>query len=226
MKPFKELIEEAMRLFKADRYEEAALFLEEAVKLEGQNADALEALGVMYRKLNRWDDAIAVFQKLSRLNPESIMAHTNLSQIYMEQGKISEAEREQAEARRLTWKDQLKSRVSTQAQFSVEEQIERYRKVIEFDPKDVLGYFSLGSVYMSAQLWGKAEEAYRKALEVDPEHSSSFFGLGYVLQEQGKVAEAAKVFEMGIPIAGRKGDMIPFKKMSARLREIRAKEAS
>ena len=223
MKSPQDLFNEAMSFFKANKYKEAAQALEKAVVIDERYADALEALGVMYMKLERSHDAIDVFKKLSRIDPDNIMAHTNLSQIYVKEGKITEAEAEQAEARRLTWKYQLKSRQAIQPTLTFDEEISRYKRVIEFDPNDVLGYFSLAGVYVSAKQWKEAEKAYAKALEVNPEHSASYFGLGQSLQEQGKFEEAAQVFEKGIPIAERKGDLIPFKKMSARLNEIREK---
>lgn len=224
MKSPQDLYQKALGLFKERRIEEASKLLEEAVSLDERYADALEALGVMYHRLNRLDEAIAAFKRLSKVEPDSIMAHTNLSQIYVAQGKISEAEAEQNEARRLTWKLQLKERRDERPAVSVEEQIQKFKKIIDLDPNDVLGYFSLGRVYAEAGRWEEASAAFSKALEVDGEHSSSYLGLGQALQEQGEFDQAARVFEKGIPVAERRGDMIPFKKMSARLNEIRSRK--
>ncbi len=211
---------QAMRFFQEERYEEAARELEKALHINDRHADTLEALGVIYERLNRLDEATQLFKKLSHVDPDNIMVHSNLSRIYGKQGRIAEAEAEQAAARRVSWKHQLKERQSSQPSFTVEERIDRYKRVIELAPTDVLGYFSLGSAYLEAGKWREAEETFKQALNVDPEHSSSHLGLGQALQEQNKLAEAVQAYQKGIPIAEKHGDMIPVKKMSARLKEI------
>lgn len=218
------LFKKAMHLFSEDRYEDARLVLETALQINDRHADTLEALGVIYERLNRPDDAVTLFKKLSHVEPDNLMAHSNLSRIYAKQGKIAEAEAEQAEARRISWKHQLKERQTSQPNFTLKERIDRYKRVIEIAPNDVLGYFSLGSAYIEGGNWIEAETAFRKAISVDPEHSSSYLGLGQALQEQNRVDDAVQIFQTGITISERRGDMIPFKKMSARLKEIRGKK--
>ena len=214
------LFKQAMQFFQEERYEEAARQLEKALHMNDRHADTLEALGVIYERLNRLEEATLLFKKLSHVDPDNIMVHSNLSRIYGKQGRIAEAEAEQAAARRVTWKHQLKDRQSAQPSFTIDERIERYKRVIELAPTDVLGYFSLGSAYTEAGKWREAEETFKQALNVDPEHSSSYLGLGQALQEQTKLSEAIQTYRKGISVAEKHGDMIPFKKMSARLREI------
>ncbi|MBI4431121.1 MAG: tetratricopeptide repeat protein [Candidatus Omnitrophica bacterium] len=224
MESAEEFYKQAMLLFTDGRYEEAALQLEKALKINDRNADVMEALGVIYERLSRLDEAIILFRNLARIDPGHLMAHSNLSRILAKQGKIAEAEVEQAHARRISWKHQLKERQTSQPAFTIQERVERYKKVIELAPDDVLGYFSLGSAYLESSRWIEAERTFRQALAIDPAHSSSYLGLGQALQEQKKVREAVEVFEKGIPVAEKLGDMIPFKKMSARLREIHEKK--
>ena len=80
-----------------------------ALAIEPEMADAWEALGVLYEKTDRLDDAIAATRKLLDVKPDEIMAHTNLSRFYMKLGDKEKAEEEQSQARVLGWKQELAS---------------------------------------------------------------------------------------------------------------------
>ena len=43
-------------------------------------------------KQNKLDEAIALMKRLVEIDPEEIMAHSNLSVYYMQQGRIEDAE--------------------------------------------------------------------------------------------------------------------------------------
>ena len=58
----------------------------------------------------RHDEAIAVAQRISALDPDDILAHTSLSILYQKKGMVPEAEEEGNKARILGWKQQLKQK--------------------------------------------------------------------------------------------------------------------
>ena len=229
------LYQEAISLSQTGKLESAITKLEESTRLNPKSPDALEVLGVLYSKVNRLDEAIEMMKRLSQVLPNHIMAHTNLSRFYVQKGMILEAEQEQAEARRLSWKAELKEQKLAGAKTQspeeeareqtkdIENRIERYKKVIALDPKDVLGYFSLGSTYLDVKRLEDAKLTFEKAIEVDPKHSPSYFSLGLALESLGRKEEAVKIYQKGIPVAESRGDMIPLKKMEARL-EMLTKE--
>lgn len=227
-------VKDALQLYKENRLPEAVAFLEKTLLTNPNEFDALEALGVIYGKMGRLDQAIELMKKLAALNPDGIMAHTNLSQFYAQKGMIDEAEAEQAEARRLSWKAELREKKLSESEIShillgddeesqrvLDEKIERYKQVIDLDPNDVLGYFSLGSAYLQGKRFVEAEKTFRKAIEVGKDHSPSYVNLGEALEAMGRKKEAIQVYESGIPVADQKGDMVPLRKMESRIRKIR-----
>ncbi len=229
------LYQEAVVLSQNKNFEPSIAKLEEALQLNPNFPDALEVLGLLYSKANRLDDAIEMMKRLARVSPNHVMAHTNLSRFYVLKGMILEAEQEQAEARRLSWKAELKEQKLAGAKSKspeeeahdqakdIETRINRYHKVIELDPKDVLGYFSLGSTYLDAKRLEEARATFEKAIAVDPSHSPSYFSLGLALESLGRKKEAVQIYQKGIPVAESKGDMIPVKKMTARLDMLKEK---
>ncbi len=101
----KELYEKALDLFGAGKFTEAEAELLKLVQAHPSYADAYEALGRVYYKLERIDDAIRWMTKLSELKPDYAMAHTNLSIFYMKKGMKDLAEEEKAKATVLSFKN-------------------------------------------------------------------------------------------------------------------------
>ena len=211
----------ALEDYKAARFDEAVKKLHALLNLDPRFEDAHEALSVILYNQNRHDDAIVILKKWIALNPDALMAHTNLSRCYVAKGMILEAEREQSEARRLTWKAELKGKKNELPKIDYDEQIARFKKVIELDPADVLGYFSLGNVYLDSGKKREALETFTKAVEIDPAHSASYYGLGLALESLGDLKKAQEVYERGIRTADARGDMMTQKKMESRLRAIK-----
>jgi tetratricopeptide (TPR) repeat protein len=214
------LYHEALADYRDNRIEQASQKLAAVLAESPQFEDAYEALAVILYQEKKYDEAIALIRQWFKVNPDSVMAHTNMSRCYVAKGMILEAEHEQAEARRLTWKAELKSKKQEMPKVDYAEKIERYKQVIELDPADVLGYFSLGNVYLECGKKREALETFEKAVEVDPGHSSSWFGLGQALESLNDFKKAAAVYERGIKAAEEKGDMMTQKKMESRLRAI------
>lgn len=210
---------EALTLFRLEKFVEAAEILEKLVGQDPAWEDPLEALAVTYSKLKRPDDALRTAQQWVRLNPNAVMAHTNLSRFYLEKGMIAEAEKEQAEARRLGWVEELKQKKLALPPSDPKEKIERFKKVIALDPHDVLGYYSLGEAYLENDFPKEAAEIFKKGLAVDPGHSASYYGLGQAYEAAKEFSRASETYTLGIKIAGEKGDVMTQKKMEARLRQ-------
>jgi Flp pilus assembly protein TadD len=89
--------------------------LAEAVAAYRQSLDAdptfvepMHGLARALQDLQRYDEAIAVAQRIAELDPDDVLAHTSLSVLYQKKGMIAEAEAEGAKARVLGWKQQLK----------------------------------------------------------------------------------------------------------------------
>jgi tetratricopeptide (TPR) repeat protein len=88
--------------------EKAVAAYQEALAADPTFTDAMHGLTRALRDLQRYDDAIAVAQRLAEVDPDDVLAHTSLSVLYMKKGMIPEAEAEGAKARVLGWKQQLR----------------------------------------------------------------------------------------------------------------------
>jgi len=216
----RELYEQALKDHGQGAFESAQEKLRQALALSPEDEDALEALAVLLFNLKRYDASIEIIRLWIKVNPSAVMAQTNLSRCYAAKGMILEAENAQAEARRLSWKAELEGKKKEMPAADFEDRILRYKKVIGYDPKDVLGYFSLGSVYLEASRFRDAADTFEKGVAVDPTHSASYLNWGLAVQGLGDKVKAAKIWREGIAAAQTRGDMLTEKKMESHLRAV------
>lgn len=216
------LYKEALDDFKNDRSEEACLKLTQAIQIEPQFEDGYEALAVILINREKIDEALDVLKKWLQINSSAVMAYTNLSRCLMRKGLIQEAEDAQAKAATLGWRlaAGLKPNAAEPPKVDYMEKIERFKKVIELDPADVLGYFSLGNAYLDAYKKDLARQTFEKAVQIDPEHSSSYYGLGQAWEALGQKEKALEIYKQGITAADKKGDIMTQRKMEARIRKL------
>ena len=214
------LYHEALKDHKNGAWAAARVKLEDILTQAPDFEDAYEALAVLFYNEKLYDDSIRTLQRWIKVNPHALMIQTNLSRCYQAKGMIAEAEAAQAEARRLTWKAELEGKKKEIPAADFEDRIARYKKVIAYDPADVLGYFSLGSVYLEAGRFRDAADTFEKAVSVNPEHSASYLNWGTAIENLGDKIKARKIFEKGIETAEKQGDILTAKKMESHLRGL------
>jgi Flp pilus assembly protein TadD len=83
---------------------------EKSVAADPTFTEAMHGQARALQNLGRFDEAIAVAQRIAELDPDDVLAHTSLSVLYQLKGMIPEAEAEGAKARVLGWKQQLKQK--------------------------------------------------------------------------------------------------------------------
>ena len=98
----------ALDLMADGHLEQAVSAYRESLAADPSFTEAMHGLARALQDLQRYDDAIAVAQRLAELDPDDVLAHTSLSVLYQKKGMIPEAETEGAKARVLGWKQQLK----------------------------------------------------------------------------------------------------------------------
>ena len=105
-----ELYQEGVTHFGKGELAQAEHTLKQAVTLDDRFALAYTALGMVYERMRKLDDAIACAKKVCELEPKDPLSFTSLSIYYMKKQMIPEAEKAQAEATRLGIIQQLKEK--------------------------------------------------------------------------------------------------------------------
>lgn len=102
-----ELFYEGTDLHGEGRYEEAIATFDRCLAVDPDYSDAVLGKALSCLALDRFDEAVTYAKRLVELNPDDVMAHTNLSVVYQRAGMVPEAESAGAKARMLDWKRQL-----------------------------------------------------------------------------------------------------------------------
>ncbi|MZH45581.1 MAG: tetratricopeptide repeat protein, partial [Nitrospinae bacterium] len=200
----------------------------ESIVLDPKNAEAYEALGVFLSKQNKLDEAIALMKRLAEINPQEIMAHTNLSVYYMQQGRIEEAEKEKAEATALQFEQaieknmakKLKKKEEEQKKKEMEERVGMFKQVLEIDPKDQVANFGLGSIYLETGRYEEGLAPLKTVIEAYEDYSAAYLLLGKTWEKLENKEEAIKTYKEGIAVASKKGDLMPLKEMQSRMNQL------
>lgn len=224
---------EGLAAFTADRYEEALALFERATLMNPRHHDAYESAGVCLERLGRLDEAIEAMQTLTEIDPDNVMAWTNLSRYHAQQGRIEEAERIKGQVTYLIWKREAGEREAQrrreadreESRARLQERIALFEQVLELDPDDVIANFGLGKVYLDLERYGEAVPRFRRAIEGQRDYSMAFRHLAASLLALGEVEEGRRVLREGIEAATRKGDLLPRRDMERTLAELDAPPA-
>ncbi len=223
-----ELYDDALSHFRDNNLSEAETLLKKSLEQDPSHADAYEALGVMLGRQDRYAEAIEIMEKLTKVDPESLMAHTNLSLFLMKTGKIEEAENHKSLATLKSFSKfgseaKEKEMAVQKAKAEAEEFARRekmFLEVLEIDPEDALANYGLGSLAVERGEWAKGREHLERVLIEDPKYSVAYLALGKAYKGLGLVDEAKETFRKGIKVAAGRGDLMPANQMQSELDRI------
>lgn len=225
-----ELFDLSLEYFKKDDFISAEATLKKAIEINSDFADAYEALGVILGRLERFDEAIGLMDQLTRVDPSSVLAHTNKSLFLMKQGKIDEAEQEKSLATIKSFQkfgDEAKQNelISQEKKAREEEWVKResmFAQVLEIDDQDTLANYGIGSISVEKGDWLKAIDHLEKVVSADVNYSVAYLALGKAYKGIGDLESAQKIWENGILIAAKKGDLMPANQMQVELQLLKS----
>ncbi|MCA9801478.1 MAG: hypothetical protein KC777_05800 [Cyanobacteria bacterium HKST-UBA02] len=202
--------------------------LRQSLVLDPVFEDALEALGVILSKRSSLDEAIETMELLRRLNPNSAMAHTNLSVFWLEKGDKEKAEEHKAEsmsirmreAARLAMEEKKRDDETKARREETVSRMKMFEQVLEIDSQDLLANYGMGSCLLDLDEAERALDYLRRAIEIKPSHTVAYLDLGRALLALDKRKDAADAWSLGVEVAARRGDMEPLKKMQAHLASV------
>ncbi|HLW56745.1 MAG TPA: tetratricopeptide repeat protein [Bacteriovoracaceae bacterium] len=222
-----ELFHEATLAFQRGEITEAENLFKKSIEFNPYNADAYEAYGVMLGRENRFDEAIALMNKLSEIDENSVLAHTNLSMFYMKKGEIEKAEDHKAKATLKSFAQfgkeaEEKARLEQEKSEKLSEWAKReemFRQVLEIDPEDTLANFGLGTIAVEQGKFQEAIAYLETVLKADPKYSVAYLTLGQAYAGNKQLEKAKEIWREGIKIAASRGDLMPANQMQSLLNQ-------
>jgi tetratricopeptide (TPR) repeat protein len=78
-------------LLRNNQLDEAEKYLLEAIELDPNFCDAMDHLGLLYRRQKRYDDAIEIYTRSISTNSENVVSYQNLAVVYRLQKRYEDA---------------------------------------------------------------------------------------------------------------------------------------
>jgi tetratricopeptide (TPR) repeat protein len=160
-------------------------------------------------QLHHWKNSSALFQHALRVTSNNYLAHNNLGNVLVRQGKTEEAIGHYARALQIRPyfpRAHNNFGKALARQGKTEEAIGHYMKALQLKPDLPEAHNNLGNA-LARQ--GKDEEAidhYTKALQLKPNFAGAHNNLGNVLEHQGRINEAFYHYSMAIQLKPDFGD--------------------
>ena len=153
------------------------------------------ALGIAYRKLGRYQEAVDAYKEALRLKPDDAEAWNSLGNAYSDQGRYQEAVDAYKEALRLkpdlpgVW---YNLGLAYSAQGRYQDSLTAYKEAIRLKPDFAGAWTSLGVAYYELGRYQEAVDAYKEALRLKPDLAGAWAALGVAYWALGNRSEALK----------------------------------
>lgn len=213
-----ETYEKGISHFTQDEDEIAKEYLYKAYQLDGSNPEIIEALGALEGRLGNLKEAIQLMDELEKVDPKTVMAHTNKSLFYMRLGEIEKAEDEKSKATVKSFEN-----VAQQNNNKKDELLKRldmYRQVIEIDEEDEMANQGSAHIYFELEEFDKSLPFLEKLLSMNSSNYKALSLKGKVLMRTGQEAQAKALLLKASDLAGEKGDFLVANEMQSLINSL------
>ena len=171
----------------------------DALRKEPNLIGAWQDLGLLYAKLNRWNEAIEAFSELSKLQQNSVEAAYLLALSLYNAKRNAEAETEVRRALRLNGSfaeaHTLLGIILSARGASNNEAVESLTQAVALEPNDFDANFYLGRVQYALRNYADALKPLQTAVRLKPNNIEARFFLGTVLEAIGDSEKALNEYQ-------------------------------
>ncbi len=193
-------------LFKKRQFQKALVAFEDAVKIDGKNAQAYRAMGTTYKKLRNYKKAIEAYQMATSIKSDYAAAYFEMGELQFQTKDYTGA---QASMQKVLGIDHNFAEGKARGRLKVayiqegntlfrrrnyKAAADQYESATQVDPSDATVFFNLGLAHRSARSVNAAREALETAIELDPNYGKAHRGLGDLFRATGKNSSAARSY--------------------------------
>ena len=190
----KQLFNQGRALQINGKHFEAEKKFKEILQVEPEHFQSHVQLGMLYKKQERYRDAVVEFKKALTIQPNSL-AHKNLGIIYSKLGENRKAVKEFEAAIKINPNLEnihyLLGKILFHNKLENHQRvIEEFKKALKANPQRWEASFALGLVYKSQKLYREAIPFFEEVVALKPDFADGFYQLGhmYIAVKEGKAA--------------------------------------
>jgi tetratricopeptide (TPR) repeat protein len=180
----------------------AVPFFQQAIESDSSNSDYYANLGVAYKDLFRFDDAIRAQQLAIEKNPTNAQYHYNLSHTYVMAQRYEEAIKSSRYAiglrpndpRNALWLTTLGAQLSFMGDYQAA--VEAFTQALSFPKPPLDALYQLGKTYELLRDWDKALRCFEVAARHVPKSDEYQFRRGLVCVEMGQYETALSALKV------------------------------
>ena len=193
--------------FKKRRYTGAIKFFDEAVSLDGKNAQAYQAMGLTYQKMRDYAKAADSFKMATTVDPKYVSAYFALGQLQLiSLKKYDNAQAslkkvldldpnyEEGKARDLLANAYLKQGATFHKQKNYKAAAEQYVSSTQVDPSSARTFYNLGLAYKQGREYSQAIDALSTATDLDASYDKAYRALGDIYKATRKNSKAISAY--------------------------------
>jgi tetratricopeptide (TPR) repeat protein len=197
------LISDGVRHHEAGRLAEAARFYEQALKLDGQNPDALHLLGLIHHQTGGSARAVELIRRAIAINPDIALYHNNMGAALRAQGRDAEAVEHYRRAVALDGADGA-ARVNLGNALDAlgrrDDAAVCYREALRRDGDNVDAHIGLAGLLVKAGDLGAARIHCERAAALDPASPIVHRNLAGLLFAEGRPADAIASYRKAVAL--------------------------
>ena len=196
-------LKEALSYLSMGEAEKALYSLEQLNILETGASFELGLLGMCYRELGRYREALEAYKQAVRIMPENSDNHYDLGTTYRALGFYEEALEAQKQAIKLMpdnglYHKEIGRAYSTLKRF--EEALGAFKQAVRLMPTDAESHSFVGYSYFQLGRLKEALEANKEAVRLEPENAIYNYGVGSMYLGLLRTKEALGAFKQAVKI--------------------------
>ena len=204
-----------IELFDKKQFHDALAAFQDAVRLDGRNAQAHRAVGRTYRKLKDYPRAEEAYRAATTVKPDYVAAWYELGQLQVQclksfadaqsslrQVLKADPEFDGGKARNYLTAAYLKEGDRLFRQHDYHGAARQYGEATQIAQCDAAAFYNLGLAHWQARKPDASEEALLVATDLNPGHSKALKVLGDVQKADGRTDQAARSYLRAIEADG------------------------
>lgn len=202
---FQEIMQSSADAHQKGDHKTASRGYRRALKIQPDNVDALQLLGVASHQSGDSKNALRLLQKALEIDPANVRCHNNIGSVFNEIGNYDAAEHHFREALKgddapaEAW---YNLGLAQRRRGELDEALESFAKAFEMEPDYLAPLKATGAIYIERHDFEESERIFRKCLALDPNDMEVGNNLGYAVQMQGRLDEAEALFKQTLERLG------------------------
>lgn len=167
--------------------------LSAGLKLDPDAEDLLYLLGDLLLEENRYEEAVATYQRIIDQTPDDAEAWVSQAMAYVNLGQLDTAEANCRKALELDAEEVFALNALGDIQLAkgrLETAADCFRQAVALEPEDPQAHLSLAEIYYDQNQSAQAEAYCLKGLELDPSLPAGYLTLGNIYLDQERIQEA------------------------------------